>query len=158
TNSEELYNLAKVYRVHGATKKYHHEYVGYNSRLDTMQAAILLVKMKYIEESIRKRTTIANWYNERLSNVEFVRIPKGKFNQQPVYYVYNILVEKRDGLVYYLKENGIQTSIYYPRPLHLQECFQGLGYKKGDFPVAEKVCELILALPIYPEITVLEVE
>jgi dTDP-4-amino-4,6-dideoxygalactose transaminase len=158
TNSEELYNLAKAYRVHGATKKYHHEYVGYNSRLDTMQAAILLVKMKYIEEAIEKRTTIANWYNEGLKNIEAVKIPKGKFNQKPVFYVYNILSEKREELAAYLKDNGIQTSIYYPRPLHMQECFQDLGYKKGDFPVSEKISKQILALPIYPEITKAEVD
>lgn len=153
TNSEELYKLAKAYRVHGATKKYHHEYVGYNSRLDTMQAAILLVKMKYIEQAIERRDIIANWYNEGLSNIEAVKIPKGKFNQKPVFYVYNILSEKREELAAYLKDNGIQTSIYYPRPLHMQECFQDLGYKKGDFPVSEKISEQILALPIYPEIS-----
>lgn len=158
TNSEELYNLAKVYRVHGATKKYHHEYVGYNSRLDTMQAAILLVKMKYIKETIEKRAIIAKWYDEGLSNIEACRIPKIKFNQGPVFYVYSVLVEKRDELAAALKKNGIQTSIYYPRPLHLQECFQELGYKKGDFPVAEKICNQILALPIYPEITRDEVD
>ncbi|HEY5562655.1 MAG TPA: DegT/DnrJ/EryC1/StrS family aminotransferase [Clostridiaceae bacterium] len=158
TNSEELYNLAKAYRVHGATKKYHHEYVGYNSRLDTIQAAILLVKMKYIQETIEKRKIIAKWYDERLSNIKSIRIPRIKFNQQPVFYVYNILSEKRDELASYLKENGIQTSIYYPRPLHLQECFEDLGYKEGDFPVAEKISKEILALPIYPEITLEEVD
>ncbi|MBU3175928.1 DegT/DnrJ/EryC1/StrS family aminotransferase [Clostridium estertheticum] len=157
TNSENLYNIAKSYRVHGATKKYHHKYVGYNSRLHTMQAAILLVKMKYIQESIEKRAIIAKWYDERLSNVESIKIPKIKFNQQPAFYVYNILSEKRDELASYLKENGVQTSIYYPRPLHLQECFQDLGYKKGDFPVAEKISQQILALPIFPQITENEV-
>jgi len=153
TSNEELYNLAKAYRVHGSTKKYHHEYVGYNSRLDTMQASILLVKMRYIKEAIEKRGIVAKWYDERLSKVKSVKTPKIKFNQQPVFYVYNILSEKRNELAAHLKEKGIQTSIYYPRPLHLQECFQDLGYKKGDFPIAEKISEQILALPIYPEIT-----
>jgi UDP-2-acetamido-2-deoxy-ribo-hexuluronate aminotransferase len=158
TNDEKLYELAKAYRVHGATQKYHHDYVGYNSRLDTMQAAILLVKMQYIQNAIEKRAIIAKWYDEGLANIQDVKIPKGKFNQESVYYVYNILSEKRDKLAAYLKENGIQTSIYYPRPLHMQECFQELGYKKGDFPVSEKISEQILALPIYPEITKDEVE
>lgn len=158
TNNEELYLLAKAYRVHGATKKYHHDYIGYNSRLDTMQAAILLVKMKYIDESIKKRAIIAKWYNDRLFNIEFVKTPKIKFIQHPVFYVYNILVEKRDELALYLKANGIQTSIYYPIPLHLQKCFKELGYNKGDFPIAEKISERILALPIYPEITEEEVD
>jgi len=158
TNSEELYNLTKAYRVHGATKKYHHEHVGYNSRLDTMQAAILLVKMKYIKETVEKRAIIAKWYDKGLSNVEAVRIPKIKYKQQSVFYVYSILSEKRDELAQYLKKNGIQTSIYYPRPLHLQKCFENLGYKKSDFPVAEKISEQILALPIYPEILEEEVD
>lgn len=158
TNSEELYSLAKSYRVHGATKKYHHDYIGYNSRLDTMQAAILLVKMKYIEKAIQKRADIAKWYDERLSKVEFIKIPKIKYDQQPVFYVYNILAEKRDELAIYLKDNGVQTSIYYPCPLHLQKCFVDLGYKKGNFPVAEKISKKILALPIYPEITEEEVD
>jgi dTDP-4-amino-4,6-dideoxygalactose transaminase len=153
TNDEKLYSMAKAYRVHGATKKYHHDYVGYNSRLDTMQAAILLVKMKYIKNAIEKRGIIAKWYDEGLANIESIRIPKVKFNQESVFYVYNILSEKRDELAAYLKENGIQTSIYYPRPLHMQECFAELGYKSGDFPVAEKISGQILALPIYPEIT-----
>lgn len=158
TNDEELARLSKVYRVHGASKKYQYEYIGYNSRLDTIQAAILLVKMKYIKDAIRKRETIASWYFDRLSDCEHIRFPKIKGNQQPVYYVFNILSDRRDELAEHLKKNEIQYSIYYPEPLHLQKCFSYLGYKKGDFPVAEKVSKEILALPIYPEIAENEVE
>lgn len=158
TNDEDLAKLAKSYRVHGATVKYHYDYIGYNSRLDTLQAAILLVKMKYIEDAIKKRETVAGWYFERLRGCDFIKFPKVKGDQKPVYYVFNILAENRDGLAEHLKKNEIGYSIYYPMPLHLQKCFSYLGYKKGDFPVAERVSQNILALPIYPEITDDEVD
>lgn len=158
TNDERLAELARSYRVHGASKKYHYNHIGYNSRLDTLQAAILEIKLKYIDEAIKKREDIAKLYIERLSQCEYISIPKIKGNQKGVYYVFNILVQNRDGLAEYLKKNEIGYSIYYPMPLHMQKCFSYLGYKQGDFPVAEKVCKEIIALPIYPEITRDEVE
>lgn len=158
TNSEELAKLVKSYRVHGAAKKYHYDFVGYNSRLDTLQAAVLSVKLKYIDDAIQKREAIANLYKERLSECEYVKMPKVKGDQKSVYYVFNILAEKRDELAEYLKKNEVGYSIYYPMPLHMQRAFEYLGYKKGDFPVAERVSENIIALPIYPEITTEEVE
>lgn len=158
TNDDKLAELVKYYRVHGASKKYHYDYIGYNSRLDTLQAAVLSVKLKYIDEALKKREEIANLYKERLSDCEQVRLPKVKGDQKQVYYVFNILAENRDGLADYLKDNEIGYSIYYPRPLHLQKAFEYLGYKKGDFPVAEMVSEKIIALPIYPEITTEEIE
>lgn len=153
TNDDKLAEAAKMLRVHGASKKYHYDYIGYNSRLDTMQAAVLLVKMKYIDESIKKRETVANWYKERLVDCEGIKIPSIRGEQRPVYYVFNVLAEKRDELAAFLKENEIGYSIYYPIPLHLQNCFSYLGHKKGDFPISEKISKKILALPIYPEIT-----
>lgn len=158
TNNEEYARLAKSYRVHGASKKYHYDYIGYNSRLDTLQAAILNVKLKYINDAIEKRETVANWYFDRLKDCAGIRFPKVKGNQNPVYYVFNILAQNRDQLADYLKQNEVAYSIYYPMPLHLQKCFSYLGYKKGDFPVAEKICNEVLALPIYPEITEEEVD
>ena len=158
TNDDKLAETTKMFRVHGASKKYHYEYIGYNSRLDTMQAAVLLVKLRYMEESIKKRDIVAGWYKDRLSDCENVRIPGIKGNQNPVYYVFNILAERRDELAAFLKENEIGHSIYYPIPLHLQKCFAYLGHKKGDFPVSEKIANEILALPIYPEITEEEVD
>ena len=158
TNDKELAQKAKYYRVHGASKKYHYDYVGYNSRLDTLQAAILLVKLKYIDHAIRKREEIAKQYIKTLSDCKNIRLPKVKSEQKQVYYVFNILAENRDELAEFLAKNEIGYSIYYPRPLHLQACFQDLGYKKGDFPVAERVSNKIIALPIYPEMTIDEVE
>jgi len=158
TNDDNLASLAKMYRVHGASRKYHYDFIGYNSRLDSMQAAILQVKIKYINNAIQNRDRIAKLYKDRLQDCEFIKIPTIKGNQKPVYYVFNILAERRDELSEYLKANEIGTSIYYPIPLHLQKCFEYLGYKKGDFPVAERICDNIMALPIYPEITEEEVE
>lgn len=158
TNNDEYAELARQLRVHGASKKYHYDNVGYNSRLDSIQAAILRVKLKYIDDAIRKRKEIANLYIERLKDCEHITLPKIKCNQNGVYYVFNILVDNRDELQAYLKQNEIGTCIYYPMPLHLQKCFSYLGYKKGDFPVAEKLCNKVLALPIYPEMKKEEVE
>jgi dTDP-4-amino-4,6-dideoxygalactose transaminase len=158
TNNEELAKLAKYYRVHGASRKYHYDHIGYNSRLDSIQAAILNVKMRYIKDAIKKREIVAGWYFEGLKDCKGIRFPKIKGDQMPVYYVFNILAQKRDELSEFIKQNEIQFSIYYPVPLHLQKCFSYLGYKEGDFPVAERVSKQILALPIYPEITREEVD
>ncbi|MBA5850370.1 DegT/DnrJ/EryC1/StrS family aminotransferase [Clostridium sp. cel8] len=158
TNNDELAKRARMFRVHGASKKYHYDYIGYNSRLDTIQAAILLVKLKYIDDAIKNRAKVAKWYTDRLSSCQYIKLPKIKGNQNGVYYVFNLLAEKRDDLSAYLKEKGIGSSIYYPIPLHLQKCFDYLGYKKGDFPIAEKLSEKVIALPIYPEITEDEVD
>jgi UDP-2-acetamido-2-deoxy-ribo-hexuluronate aminotransferase len=152
TGDEELYKKIKSYRVHGSSVKYHHDYVGYNSRLDTMQAAILRVKLKTTQEAIAARARIAARYAERLSSVAGLRFQKVAEDARKVDYVFNILAPRRDELAASLKEKGIGTSIYYPIPLHLQKCFAYLGYKQGDFPVAERVCGEIIALPIYPEL------
>ena len=158
TNSEEQYKIAKSYRTHGATKKYHHDYVGYNSRLDTLQAAILQVKLSRIDESIQKRAKHAEHYREALKDVAGIKLPVVKENNTPVDYVFCLQAENRDALEKHLNENGIGTSIYYPVPLHLQKCFDHHGYKKGDFPTAEKLCQTVLALPMFPELTEGEVD
>lgn len=159
TNSDELADMCRMFRVHGASKKYHYDYIGYNSRLDAMQAAVLRVKLKYINNAIENRGRVAKLYTEGLKNVEGVKVQGIKVaNQKNVYYVFNIFAENRDGLAEFLKSKGVATSIYYPKPLHLQKCFEYLGYKEGQFPVTEKMCKQILALPIYPELTNEEVE
>lgn len=152
TNDEELYLKMKSYRVHGASVKYHHDYIGYNSRLDTMQAAVLRVKLSRIEEAIASRARIAALYRERLSRLGDIRLPSIALGNRPVNYVFNILAPRRNELAEHLKRQGIGTAIYYPIPLHLQKCFAYLGHKKGDFPVAEGICDEVLALPIFPEL------
>jgi dTDP-4-amino-4,6-dideoxygalactose transaminase len=153
TNNEELYRKAKSYRVHGSSVRYHHDYIGYNSRLDTLQAAILQVKLARIDTAIDKRAQRAAQYRELLQNIPEIKLPALKDGNREVNYVFCVQAEKRDGLEAHLKEQGIGTSVYYPIPLHLQKCFEYLGYKEGDFPVAEKLCKKVLALPMFPELT-----
>jgi dTDP-4-amino-4,6-dideoxygalactose transaminase len=153
TNNEELYRKAKSYRVHGSPVRYHHDYVGYNSRLDTLQAAILQVKLARIEDTINKRARRAVQYRDLLQDVPAIKLPVIKDGSKEVNYVFCVRAKKRDGLEAHLKEKGIGTSVYYPIPLHLQKCFEYLGYKKGDFPAAERLCESVLALPMFPELT-----
>jgi dTDP-4-amino-4,6-dideoxygalactose transaminase len=153
TNNEELYQKAKSYRVHGAVKKYHHDYIGYNSRLDTLQAAVLQVKLSRIDAAINKRAQHAVQYRELLKDIAEIKLPPVKSGNREVNYVFCIQAENRNGLEAYLNEKGMGTSIYYPVPLHLQKCFEYLGHKAGDFPVAEKLCKRVLALPMFPELT-----
>jgi dTDP-4-amino-4,6-dideoxygalactose transaminase len=158
TNDEVLYEKIKSYRIHGTTKKYHHDYIGYNSRLDTIQAAILRVKLSYTQQSISARNKHAEHYKQRLKSVKQVKFQRINEENKAVYYVFNIFANKRDKLAEFLRDNGVATTIYYPKPLHLQKCFSYLGHKPGDFPVAEKVASEILALPIFPEISNDEVD
>jgi dTDP-4-amino-4,6-dideoxygalactose transaminase len=153
TNSEELYQKAKKYRVHGSSKKYYHEHIGYNSRLDTLQAAILSVKLAHIGNAIQKRAKHAAQYREMLENIGGIKLPVIKDGNKEVNYVFCVKAEKRDALEEYLKSKEIGTSVYYPVPLHLQKCFDYLGHKKRDFPTAEKLCGTVLALPMFPELT-----
>jgi dTDP-4-amino-4,6-dideoxygalactose transaminase len=152
TDDEALYRKIKSYRVHGSSVKYHHDFIGYNSRLDTLQAALLRVKMRRTDAAIAARARIAERYTARLTRIPALRLPKLLEGNMPVYYVFNIFASRRDDLAAFLKEKGIGTSIYYPIPLHLQKCFAYLGYKKGDFPNAERACQEVLALPIFPEL------
>lgn len=153
TDNEELYQKAKSYRVHGSSVQYLHEYVGYNSRLDTLQAAILTVKLAHIDAAVKKRAEHAALYREMLKDVAGIRLPVIKDCNKEVNYVFSIRAEKRDALKEHLKSKDVGTSVYYPVPLHLQKCFEYLGHKKGDFPAAERLCETALALPMFPELT-----
>ncbi len=157
TNIPEVYKNAKSLRVHGSyNEKYKHENIGYNSRLDEIQAAFLLVKLRYIDEWNRKRNEIAKIYDEELK--DFVMIPyvlEGNFH---IYHQYTIRTDARDKLAEHLRKNGIGVSIYYPIPLHLQKPLRELGYKEGEFPVAEKISKEVLSIPIYPEMEEWQVE
>ncbi|MCG0274839.1 MAG: DegT/DnrJ/EryC1/StrS family aminotransferase [Thermosediminibacteraceae bacterium] len=152
TNDDELAEKIRLLRVHGSRKKYFHEAVGYNSRLDEIQAAILRVKLKYIDSWNEARRQKAKLYNELLKNTP-VKTPDIKDEKSHVFHLYTILAPNRDELKKHLEQKGIPTGIYYPLPLHLQEAYKDLGYEKGDMPIAEKTCESNLSLPIYPELT-----
>lgn len=153
TDDEKLAQRIKVIRVHGSTSKYVHETIGYNSRLDNLQAAILLVKLKYLGEWTRKRQENAAYYNARLKGLPLAT-PYVPEHCAHVYHQYTLRVPAvRDKLMDYLNERGIEARIYYPVPLHLQECFKPLGYKKGDFPEAERAMDEALSLPVDSELS-----
>jgi dTDP-4-amino-4,6-dideoxygalactose transaminase len=158
TASQELAERLRILRAHGAKKKYYHDEVGLNSRLDSLQAAILRVKLKYLDEWADARRANARRYRELfeasgLIEKEAVRLPVEFDDARHVYNQFVIRAKKRDALKSFLGEKGIGTEIYYPLPLHLQVCFRGLGYGKGDLPESELAAEEALAIPIYPELT-----
>lgn len=150
TNSEELYKKLSTLRNYGSQKKYHNEVIGYNSRLDELQAATLRIKLPHLATWNDERIKIAQTYISHLSNVEEIILPKTHPNATHVYHQFIIRTKKRDELQNYLKNQGIETLIHYPIPPHLQECYRDLGFKKGDFPIAEEIAESVLSLPIYP--------
>lgn len=153
TDSDELADIIRSIRVHGkGSHKYENVRVGMNGRLDTMQAAVLLGKLNVFNDEIQKRQTVAAIYEKGLS--EHVKTPVVSDHNKSVYAQYSILVENdRDGVVSRLKQAGIPSAIYYPKPLHLQTAFSDLGYEAGDFPVTEDVCSRIFAVPMHPYLT-----
>ena len=156
TNNEKLAEKVRILRVHGSKPKYYHKFVGINSRLDEIQAAVLRIKLKHLATWENNRMAGAERYNKLFQDVSLpnaVSLPAARPYNRHVFNQYIIRVKKRDALREYLAKECIGTEIYYPVPLHLQECFRYLGYKKGDFPVSEKAAKETLALPIYPELT-----
>lgn len=152
TNNDELAIRMRMYANHGALKKHEHFMEGINSRLDGLQAAILNVKMKYIDEWNEKRRKIASRYNELLLNVDEISIPQNRENVRHVFHLYVIRTLDRNGLKKYLKENNIETAIHYPTALPNLPAYTYLKYKPEDFPVASKYQNEILSLPMYPEL------
>ena len=158
TNNDELAEKCRMLRQHGSKKKYYHEMVGYNSRIDSIHAAILSVKLKYLDEWTTRRIEIAKEYQRLFEDYKLpVKYPKvvetGYRNH--VYHQYVVEFENeetRNRVKEHLEESGIGTALYYPLPLHLQKCFSEYGYKEGDFPVAESLSKTTLALPIFPEL------
>lgn len=153
TSDEGLNEKIRRLRVHGRSpqSKYHHASVGYNSRLDELQAALLRVKLPYLDrwnEARRKRATL---YNQLLKDVPVIT-PFAERDRTHIYHLYIIQTDRRDALITHLKSEGIATAAYYPVPLHLQEVYKSLGYQEGDFPISEKICKRSMALPLHPEL------
>jgi dTDP-4-amino-4,6-dideoxygalactose transaminase len=149
---EALAKRLRMLRVHGISRRYHHDFHGFNSRLDELQAAILRVKVKRLAEWNRRRGEIAARYDRALEGLPVER-PLVEAGNEHVFHVYALLTDRRDALQTFLADAGVATLIYYPMPLHLQKVYADLGYKPGDFPVAEAVSKRILPLPMYPELT-----
>ena len=140
-------------RLHGGAKQYHHDEVGTNSRLDTVQAAVLLAKLPHLASWSARRREIAAYYSERLADLPALQPPVVDPCNEPIFHQYTVRVERRDELQAYLKSKAIGTAIYYPVPLHLQNCFSHLGYQRGQLPQSERAATEVLSLPVYPELT-----
>ncbi len=157
TDHPDLAEKVRLLRVHGSQPKYFHKAIGINSRLDTIQAAVLLVKFKYLDRWTAERQKKAERYQALfqglLSSIDGFRLPTVQNQNRHIFHQYVIRVPERDRLRQFLTEEGVGTDIYYPVPLHLQECYSFLRYRRGDLPNSEKASEEVLALPIYPELT-----
>lgn len=153
TDNQELYDRMRLLHDHGSREKYRHEVIGHNYRLEGIQAAVLNVKLRYIDRWTEERRSHARLYRELLGDINGIITPEEMPYARHVYHLYVVRAKKRDGLQAFLKGKGIETGLHYPIPLHLQKAFDYLGYKKGDFPVAEQYAGEILSLPMYPELT-----
>jgi dTDP-4-amino-4,6-dideoxygalactose transaminase len=152
TSNEQLYGRLKAMRNHGSNPKYYHQFVGGNFRLDAIQAAVLLVKLSHLDDWSEARRRNAAFYNEKFEDT-IVETPYIHSDCKSIYNQYVIRIPKRDEAVARLRRENIGCEIYYPCPMHLQECFRNLGYKQGDFPETEKASKEVLAIPVYPELT-----
>jgi UDP-2-acetamido-2-deoxy-ribo-hexuluronate aminotransferase len=152
TDDENLAAIIRSIANHGMKAKYQYERIGVNSRLDSIQAAVLSVKLKYFDKHIKARQLAAGWYDEYLKNIEEIRLPERVNYSTHTFHQYTIQTSRRHELQQFLKENGIPSMVYYPGVIHLQEAYQFLGYKKGDFPVSEHLAETVLSLPMHTEL------
>ena len=153
TQDEALATRLKRLRTHGGSKQYFHDEVGYNSRLDALQAAVLSAKLRHLEQWSAKRRSNARFYDAALADVPEVTTPYVDPANESIYNQYTIRVDRRDELQNHLKNRGIGNAIYYPLPLHLQPCFAYLGYRQGSCPESERAAREVLSIPIYPELT-----
>ncbi|MGB9589794.1 MAG: DegT/DnrJ/EryC1/StrS family aminotransferase [candidate division WOR-3 bacterium] len=155
TNDSEMAERLRYLRVHGSARKYEHSELGYNSRLDEIQAAVLRVRLPHLDTWNARRREIASIYNAELAGL--VETPFVEPGCEHTYHQYTIIADRRDELSAFLKERGIGSAIHYPLPLHLQPAFAYLGYKPGDFPVSESMAKRVISLPVFPELSDQEV-
>jgi len=158
TNDDELAQKFRMLRAHGEQSRYRHSVVGHNYRMEALQGAVLATKVKFITEWTSARQRIARDYCARLANNRHVMLPEEYDHARSVHHLFVIQVDDRNGLQEHLTRNGIASGLHYPQPLHLQIAYADLGYRQGDFPVAEAQAERILSLPMYPELTERQVE
>lgn len=153
TNDEQLAKTVRMLRNYGSEVKYYNEIIGYNKRLDELQAAFLRVKLPHLMDWTAQRQTIAAHYIDGLKGVGDLIVPETQNEATHVYHLFVIRTQHRDALASYLKNVGIGTLVHYPVPPHLQTCYECLGHKKGDFPIAEELADTLLSLPIWPGMT-----
>ncbi len=158
TDKEHLNTILRILRNYGEEKRYVNNIIGYNSRLDELQAAFLRVRLRVTEEITKNKIKIAATYDKGLKNIGDIETPYIARYSSHVYHVYAIKTKKRNALRDYLLTKGITTLIHYPIPPHLQKAYKHLGFKKGDFPISEKLADVVLSLPIFPEMKMKEVE
>lgn len=158
TNDLRLAEDIKMLRNYGSQTKYYNNTIGHNMRLDELQSYVLSVKLKHLMNWTNERVAIANQYYKLLNNVHDIVLPVIAKNATHVYHLFVIRTKKRDELQQYLKENGVGTLIHYPIPPHLQQAYQFLNFKKGDYPIAEEIADTCLSLPLYPGLSDAEVE
>ena len=152
TNKPELEKVIRSIANHGMKEKYHYDRIGVNSRLDSLQAAILEVKLKYFDDHLKARKKVAIYYDEHLAEIEEIQIPMRSNYSTHTFHQYTIKTDRRDDLQQFLKSKDIPTMIYYPKPIHLQKGYLSLGYKMGDFPNAEKLADTVLSIPMHTEL------
>jgi dTDP-4-amino-4,6-dideoxygalactose transaminase len=157
TNDDQMAERIRMFRTHGWRKKYFPEVVGYNSRLDELQAAILRVKLRHLDGWNDRRRYLSARYRERLAG-KGIRVPSEAADARHVYHLYTIEVDERQRVQQKLKEQGIPTAVYYPQPLHLAAPLVRFGYRAGDFPIAERASERTLSIPFYPEMTEVQLD
>lgn len=153
TNNSDLESKIRVLRDHGQVRKYHHEMIGWNSRMDGIQAAVLQIKLRHLDRANRLRRQHAALYNHLLAEVEGIATPIEADYARHVYHIYAIRCSGRDEALRSLAADGIGCGVHYPIPVHLQEAYRSLGHARGSFPIAEKCAEEFLSLPMFPELT-----
>lgn len=158
TNDDKLQETIRTLRDHGQVRKYHHSMVGWNCRMDGIQAAVLQVKLPHLEHGNQRRRAHARQYDQAFQGLEEIVTPVEAGYGKHVYHLYPIRVQERDEMMRLLDKQGIGCGIHYPIPVHLQEAYQDLGYRAGAFPVSETLCEEFISLPMFPELTGAEVQ
>jgi dTDP-4-amino-4,6-dideoxygalactose transaminase len=158
TSSVELQEKVRILRDHGQERKYYHAMVGWNARMDGIQGAVLRIKLRYLERGNQLRRSHAEYYDRAFGGIEEIATPERAARVLHVYHIYAIRVPERDDFLRRLTERGIGCGIHYPVPVHLQEAYRGLGYKRGAFPVAERCAAEFASLPMFPELTAVQLE
>jgi|SRR5690625_2178653 len=153
TSDSKLAKRIRKLRAHGSYKKYYHDEIGYNSRLDEIHAAVILICLKYIDQWNERRGRLASRYDNGLKGISTLRLPYSSKDSTHVFHLYCVESNERNRLREYLKKQKISTEVYYPCCLHLQKAYENLGYKQGDLPIAESLSQKLLALPLYPGLT-----